>query len=90
MGMVKTKMTAKKTTNKGPASESDVTPELKEQWRKMAAWERAAETVFRREWELVDAKARLRQAKKNLKHKQTKQRLRRLLALSQFWRVFVK
>ena len=36
----------------------------------MAAWERAMETVFRREWELVDAKVRLKQAKKNLKKAQ--------------------
>ena len=46
------------------------TPEQRARWRKMAAWERAMETVFRREWELVDAKVRLKQAKKNLKKAQ--------------------
>ena len=46
------------------------TPEQRKRWRQMAAWERALETVFRREWELVEAKARLNQAKKNLKKAQ--------------------
>lgn len=45
---------------------SDVTPELKERWRKMARWERAAEQVDKREWEIRDLKKALKQAKRNL------------------------
>lgn len=43
---------------------------MKAHWRLMEQWERATETVSRREWELIDAKAALTQAKKNLKEAQ--------------------
>ena len=49
---------------------SEPTKEQRARWAKMARWERALETVFRREWELADAKAHLWQAKKNLKKAQ--------------------
>lgn len=41
---------------------SDVTPELKERWRKMAAWEAAVEAVEMRQWDLDMAKKNLQTA----------------------------